>query len=111
MKYQNGHYIVEEDYTYYSKRYNRSVTIIAPYKCDGASGWFVPDLHSRSWQVHDWVCEFKVWDDGSKCTHVQRSMILHDILESENRWFRAVSWSVAVFICQPLYAKFKKQKT
>ena len=78
---------------YYSPRYKKSSSLPAGYESDGASG--AQDVCSVSWWVHDYMCDTERWADGSPCTGLQRSTVLHDILREEGRWFRARSWWLA----------------
>lgn len=68
----------------------KTVTVDIWTRSDGATG--AMDIISESWWVHDKVCETGLFDDGTKCTNVQASTILSDILKAEGRWFRARYW-------------------
>ena len=90
-------YRVFKQKTYYSKRYDKKVTIKPsdmPY--DGATG--AMDINSFGWLFHDVLCRDGRFDDGSKCTNWQASKVLSDILESEGRWFRGKSWFIATWL-------------
>ena len=89
-------YIRKTGFTYYSWRYDKFVTVKAGFESDGATG--ARDINSLSWWVHDVLCDFGVFDDGTPCTNWQASMILSDILKAEGRWFRARSWFVATWL-------------
>ena len=91
-----GTYYNKEEFTYYSKRYDKSVTVVQGYKSDGATGAF--DINSKAWWVHDVLCEYGVWDDGTPCNNWQASSVLSDILKSEGRWFRSRSWFIATWL-------------
>ena len=91
-----GTYYNKEEFTYYSARYNKDVTIQEGEMSDGASGAF--DINSKSWVVHDALKKYQVWDDGSECTNHQASYVVYDILKSEGRWFRARSWYYSTLI-------------
>jgi len=94
-------YINPETFTYYSKRYGKSVTVEEAYRSDGATG--ARDISgpyygtSRAWWAHDVLKEFKKWDDGTPCTNAQASWVLHDILLEEKRWFRARTWLISTW--------------
>jgi hypothetical protein len=87
-------YILNEDIRYFSARYGKWITVLAPYASDGASGP-AEDVASVAWWVHDWICEKKRFDDGSYIGRLQRSFILHDILWEDGRYIRACTWFVA----------------
>ena len=93
------HYILESPVVHTSKRYGKTATIPSGFDSDGGSGP-AEDIVSLGWWVHDWLCRHKLWDDGSPCPPFQSSMVLHDILMRENRWFRAKTWFIATFIHQ-----------
>lgn len=75
---------------YYSKRYDKYVTVPYGYESDGATG--ARDIKSDSWWVHDVLCDRGYWDDGTPCTNWQASKVLQDILDDEGRWFRKHTW-------------------
>lgn len=99
IKYLNPARIV-----YYSPRYDKTVTVPEGWGSDGASG--AVDIYSQSWWCHDMLCVTWKWDDGSPCTNLQASKILHDILIDEGRWFRARSWFVATWVFGPIRRLF-----
>jgi hypothetical protein len=82
-------------YSYYSQRYNRSITVPDRYPSDGATG--AVDIDSKSWWVHDVMCDRGTWDDGSPITNWQASCVISDILYDEGRWTRSLGWLVATF--------------
>lgn len=89
-------YILREDIVYVSHRYgDKTVTCKKGEKYDGATG--ATDIISKGHFVHDKVCKTHKWDDGTECTNIQRSYILHDILMKEGRWFRAHSWFIFTY--------------
>ena len=63
---------------------------------DGATGAI--DIESDAWWVHDELCADAVWDDGSPVTRTQAAAVLGDILASEGRWFRRITWPISTFI-------------
>lgn len=89
-------YIRETTIVYYSERYDKYVTVPKGYASDGATG--ARDIESLSWWVHDKLCDFGLFDDGTPCNNLQASMILKDILKSEGRWFRARSWFIMTWL-------------
>ena len=96
MTFSSYKYRCPKEMKYYSKRYDKTVTIHAGYPSDGATG--ASDIWSESWWIHDILCDRGVFDDGTPCTNLQASTILKDILKSEGRWFRARTWFVATFL-------------
>ncbi len=93
--------------SYYSKRYGKTVFMREGFLSDGATGaidvkgsvevfdtWDNDKIIqvSLSWLVHDKLCNEGVFSDGARCTNVQASTILSDILKSEGRWVRALYW-------------------
>jgi len=91
-----GEYYNPIEFTYYSARYRKYVTVPTGFLSDGATGAF--DIDSRSWWVHDVLCDIGMWDDGTECNNWQASTVLSDILASEGRWFRARSWWIATWL-------------
>ena len=89
-------YVLDEDVLYYSKRYDKLISLSKGYKSDGAT--FARDIKSLSWWIHDFVCDFGRFDDGSICTNWQASFILYDILKSEGRNVRAFTWGVFTWL-------------
>lgn len=81
---------------YYSKRYDKFVIIEKGYGSDGAT--FAEDIYSRSWWVHDKLCDEGTWADGTPVTNWQASMVLRDILLDEGRYVRACRWFVWTFL-------------
>ena len=81
---------------YFSPRYQRWVIAKAGERFDGATGAI--DIDSKAWIIHDVLCRDGKFADRSKCTNWQASMILHDILEDEGRWFRKVTWFWATWL-------------
>ena len=99
-------YTNKKTFTYFSKRYHKSITVPKGYRSDGATGAI--DIESKGWWVHDWLCgnwtgsgprpPYGRFDDESRCTNWQASMILSDILWDESRYFRAVYWFPFTFL-------------
>lgn len=84
------------EFTYYSKRFNKSITIPDKFYSDGASG--VIDIDSTSWWVHDYLIRYRTWSDGSRLSNLEASMVLYDILKSEGYYVRAPIWFVGTLI-------------
>ncbi|MCK5018763.1 MAG: hypothetical protein KAS32_17000 [Candidatus Peribacteraceae bacterium] len=103
-------YLLSAQFFYYSKRYKKGITLPIDYPSDGATR--AVDIHSAGWWVHDWLCEYGIFDDESLCTNWQASMILSDILREEAKYFwatgeykasiirhaRAIYWMPATWI-------------
>ena len=91
---------------YYSKRYDKTITVPQGYLSDGAT--YAIDFCPKSWYVHDWGCGNYLgsgpkpkggqWDDGTKMSNWQLSAIFHDILMEEGYWFIAKGRFVATFL-------------
>lgn len=92
----DGTYTLNRTFTYYSPRYNKNVTCSEGMNSDGATD--VVDIDSRSWWVHDRLCDTGVWDDGTKVTNWQASQVLADVLTEEGRSFRAKTWQIGTFL-------------
>ncbi len=90
-------YVLLAPLKYFSPRYKKWVSVPAGYESDGASGP-AQDISSVSWWIHDMLCDRELWADGSPCTGLQRSTVLHDILLEEGRWFRARTWWAATLL-------------
>lgn len=91
-----SYYVNDKEFTYHCTRYNKHITVPINYHSDGATG--ARDIDSKCWWVHDVLCEYGKFNDGTKCTNWQASTILSDILKSEGRWFRARSWFIATWL-------------
>lgn len=89
-------YVTIRTVSYWSKRYDKYVTIRRNWSFDGAT--FAKDINSMSWLVHDVLCYLGHFDDGTECTNLQASLILYDILKSEGRWFRKYTWFLATWL-------------
>lgn len=86
-------YVLDEDYTYHSDRYDKDVILRKGYTSDGATGAF--DIVSAAWWIHDKLCEDMAWSDGTPCTRWQGSRVCSDILKAEGRWARQFYWRYA----------------
>ena len=90
-------YQVIKSKTYYSFRYSKCISIKLTDKYyDGATG--AKDINSFSWLFHDVLCRDGTFDDKTTCTNWQASVVMRDILQEENRWFRANSWFLATWL-------------
>ena len=103
-------YVLKDPIHYYSKRYNRYVSLPKGYTSDGATGAIdvkgtvectykgKPFFASMSWWVHDKLCDTGKWDDGANCTNWQASTVLHDILKAEGHWVRDFWWRITTYM-------------
>lgn len=89
-------YSVNENIAYWSKRYKKWVTIKKGDKSDGATN--ARDIDSFCWLIHDDLCNFGVFEDGSKCSNLQASTILYDIMMEEGYWYIAWAWWTGTFL-------------
>ena len=89
-------YELKRTVTYYSKRYGHHVTAYKGERFDGATGAI--DIDSYGWIIHDVLCRDGCFEDGTPCTNLQASMVLHDILAAEGRWFRKYTWFWATWL-------------
>ena len=92
-----GNYINRKQFTYWSSRYHKSVTVPVGFHSDGATG-AIDIPKSKSWWVHDVLCETCVSDDGTPCTNWQASRVLSDILEAEGHTLRSYGWLWSTFL-------------
>ena len=83
-------YLCPKEINYYSKRYDKHVTVWKDYPSDGATG--ACDIDSTAWWVHDVLCDRGTFDDGTECNNWQCSMVLRDILWTEGFWVRSITW-------------------
>jgi hypothetical protein len=90
------YYVIQKTMRYYSGRYDLWVVARTGDNFDGATG--AMDIDSRSWIFHDILCRDGVFEDGTICTNWQASMVMSDILASEGRWFRKVTWFAATWL-------------
>jgi len=72
-------YEVTKTYRYHSSRYDKHITIHDGFFTDGAT--MVPDPpNTDAWVIHDHICRYGVWDDGSKIDNWTASTIFYDVL-------------------------------
>lgn len=94
-------YVALEHYTYFSIRFGKKVTITPEFISDGATG--APDIPSMSWWVHDALCDWKHWDDGTSCSVLDSSLVIYDILKAEGRYVRAPLWFMGTLVGRHLF--------
>ena len=114
-------YILDEDYVYYSKRYNRTKSLVKGMWSDGATGfvdlgsdnvwsrlfaWFRNRVHhlkgnvkSAWFFVHDAFCEDPFWDDGTPVANWDASTVAGDILWKASYRFWSIPIWLATFLC------------
>ena len=88
-------YETTKEYTYYSKRYNRSITIPVGFYSDGATA--APDLDTDAWYVHDHICRYALWNDSTPIDNWTASTVLGDILFRDGFKFRSFTWWFATY--------------
>lgn len=89
-------YRLTKPFIYFDEEYGKYVFLPIDYASDGATRAL--DINSIGWFVHDWLCDYGVWADGTLCTNWQASSVLSSILKSEGRWFRARTWFAATWM-------------
>ena len=89
-------YEATESSTYYSRRYNRSITVPAGFYSDGAT--CAPDIDTDAWWYHDVLCRYGRWDDGTPCSRWQASTVLADIMRRDGFRRRAPWWQLATYL-------------
>ena len=95
-------YIRLEEFSYFSNRYSKSITVLPGELSDGATG--AMDIDSDSWWVHDKVCATGKWDDGTPINNWQASYVISAILWQEwsiqrpFRGVRAMLWRPATWL-------------
>ncbi len=84
-------YVCLEDYTYYSPRYKKSLTVPEDYPSNGAN--VVKDKCPTAFFVHDLICDKGKWDDGTPMCNREASSVYADILKDSGFWWRSkVRW-------------------
>lgn len=90
-------YEVARDYCYYSARYNRCLTIRRGFYSDGATKAF--DIkNTDAWLIHDHICRYARWDDGTPIDNWTASTVLADIMRRDGYTFRAFWWWLATWL-------------
>ena len=85
-----------DNYTYYSPRYNKSITVEKGFFSDGATD--APDIDTDAWWYHDVLCRYGRWDDNSLVTNWQASTVLYDVLKRDGYTVRAPLWRTATYL-------------
>lgn len=82
--------------TFHSDWLNRDITVTTGDKSDGATQ--VPDIHSDGWGFHDQLCRSGKFDDGTKCSNLQASIVLFEVMWKEGHKLKAVLGLPGTFI-------------
>ena len=82
---------------YYSKRYWQFIFLPNHFFSDGAT-WAIDIGSSKSWWIHDKLKKTGKWDSGDVCSNWEASCVLGDILRSEGRYVRSVTWKYSTFV-------------
>ena len=84
---------------YYSKRYDKYISVAVGRYSDGAT--FALDVCEESFRVHDKLCETGVFSDNSLCTNWQASTIHSDILrdcaKEAKLIYKPVLWGMSLW--------------
>ena len=101
------YYVLSHPIVYISPRYGRAKRVPAGFHSDGAT-WGIDIKGSRSWWVHDAICEHPYWESGDPITAWQAATVLSDVLYAERlmkkgwkRFTRVVhsqTWRIATFV-------------
>lgn len=117
-------YILDEDYVFKSKLFNREHILKKGMKSDGATGaidlgaidlggwsWIIPILkririftkylnkkRTAAWWVHDDFCNTGQWSDGTPITNFIASTIVAVILYKDGYWLESYLWWFATFL-------------
>lgn len=88
-----------DEISWYSKRYNKKVTVYHGEESDGATR-AITRPGSRTHWVHDKICKRPYWDDGSPITAWQAALVLFDIHQEEakikRKWQRHASAYISI---------------
>lgn len=90
-------YEVTEKHVYYSPRYNRKLTIDEGFYSDGAT-WAIDIQKTDAWIIHDHICRYARWDDGTRIDNLTASTVLRDLLWRDGYYFRAWYWFWATYL-------------
>lgn len=87
--------VLESDYRFYSKRYQKWTTAPKGFHCDGATG--VPDTKEKCYRIHDWNFFSAFWDDGTPMSFEEANHNYTDLLSEKGHWVfarsrRALHW-------------------
>lgn len=89
-------YEVLEDYTYISTTYGHSLLIEKGFYSDGAT--CARDLENTdAWLIHDHICRYGEWSDGTKIVNWVASGVLADELWKDGYRWEAFWWFWATY--------------
>ena len=91
-----GYEVILKPEDYFSKRYGKRVALEVGEIFDGAT--FEYDIDSWSWPIHDKLKITRQWKDGTHCSNFKASVVVFDILVSENRFIRAPLWFTGTLV-------------
>jgi hypothetical protein len=91
-----GRYRTLFEYVYTDSKTGKSIIIPEGRVSDGATGAF--DIFGAAWWVHDEICRYPEWEDGSPITAWEAARVLSDILAANGRPIRSVYWRIATFL-------------
>jgi len=90
-------YEIDGDQTWYSKMFNRYLTLKDRMYSDGATS--ARDLkHTDSWLLHDHACRYGQWDDGTLISNFVASTILAVELFKDGYRKESFFWWWATFL-------------
>jgi hypothetical protein len=89
-------YIADGKRTYYSARYDKTLTVPDGFPSNGAN--VVSDKCPLGFFVHDYGCVYGLWDDGTKMSNRELSFVYHDILKENGFWGRSKIRLVGTFL-------------
>jgi hypothetical protein len=79
--------VLEADYSFYSRRYEKRTTAPKGFQCDGATG--VPDTKEKCYRIHDWDFFAAIWDDGTPMSFEEANNNYTDLLAEKGHWILA----------------------
>ena len=79
--------VVDKEFVFYSKRYNKTSTVPLTFMCDGATG--VKDTKEKIYRLHDWNFFAAIWDDGTPMSFEEANNNYTDCLLEHGHWFIA----------------------
>lgn len=103
-----GGYRVLREYTYYSPRYDKRLTIKAGSFSNGAN-WVPDPMGTDAWVIHDYICNKENWpdgvprwDDGTQIVNWDASMVLKDVSQRDgySAFATVAFWATYFFGCR-----------
>lgn len=90
-------YEVLEEYRYWSEKYKKWLTIPKGMYSDGAT--CARDLEDTdAWLIHDHICRYARWDDGTPISNWQGSTVLSIELKKDGYWLESFTWKYATYL-------------